>query len=367
MLQGLGLGYVLIHACKNDYMLYWVEYKDGQECLHHGTSRWKINNGKDNKIPHKVLRYFPLKPRHQRLFISSKTSVDMRWHKEKHHDEENVLRHPVDSEAWKEFDTNHLLFAYEYRNIKLSLATDGFHPFSNMSTSYSMWPDILALYNLPPWKCFKDPFMMMSLLIPSPQALRKDIDIYLRPLIDGLKELWSDGVETFDASTEKCFKMHDVVLWTINDLPAYATQAKQVFYMEDPKLGENFQIALKFQDKHLYDVPEKETLETESDELHIKNDEVYQDMSLESNSIVCDTVDMLSQLHRDDVDFVILDANVIELEAQKEQEVHYNEENSDQENETMIEYISDHDENEDNNGTNDNEADTTSDGDDIGL
>ncbi|KAG5610637.1 hypothetical protein H5410_021918, partial [Solanum commersonii] len=41
-----------------------------------------------------------------------------------------------------------------------------------------------------------------------------------------------------------------------------------------------------------------------------------------SNSIVCDTVDMLSQLHRDDVDSVILDANVIELEAQKEHEVH---------------------------------------------
>ncbi|KAG5580273.1 hypothetical protein H5410_050900 [Solanum commersonii] len=119
--------------------------------------------------------------------------------------------------------------------------------------------------------------------------------------------------------------------------------------------------------RHLYDVPEKETLETESDELHITNDEVYQDMSLESNSIVCDTVDMLSQLHRDDVDSVILDANVIELEAQKEHEVHTNEENSNQEDETMIEYISDHEENGGNNGTNDNEADTTSDGDDIGL
>ncbi|KAG5580694.1 hypothetical protein H5410_051321 [Solanum commersonii] len=76
---------------------------------------------------------------------------------------------------------------------------------------------------------------------------------------------------------------------------------------------------------------------------------------------------MLSQLHRDDVDSVILDANVIELEAQKEHEVHYNEENSDQEDETMIEYISDHEENGGNNSTNDNEADTTSDGDDIGL
>ncbi|WMV19289.1 hypothetical protein MTR67_012674 [Solanum verrucosum] len=153
--------------------------------------------------------------------MSSKTSVDMRWHKEKHLDEANVLRHPADSEAWKEFDKNHQWFAQEPRNIRLGLATDGFNPFGNMSTSYSMWPVILAPYNLPPWKCMKDPLMIMSLLIPGPQAPGKDIDVYLRPLIDELKELWNDGVETFDASTGKCFKMHAAILWTINDFPAY--------------------------------------------------------------------------------------------------------------------------------------------------
>ncbi|KAH0775077.1 hypothetical protein KY290_012214 [Solanum tuberosum] len=63
---------------------------------------------------------------------------------------------------------------------------------------------------------------MMPLLIPSPQAPGKDIDVYLRPLVDELKELWSDGVETFDASIGECFKMHASVLWTINDFPAYA-------------------------------------------------------------------------------------------------------------------------------------------------
>lgn len=41
--------------------------------------------------------------------------------------------------------------------------------------------------------------MIISLLIPGPQAPRKHIDIYLRPLIDELKGLWRDGVETFDA------------------------------------------------------------------------------------------------------------------------------------------------------------------------
>ncbi|CAN4075780.1 unnamed protein product [Withania somnifera] len=84
-----------------------------------------------------------------------------------------------------------------------------------------MWPVILTPCNLPPWKCLKDPFMMMSLLIPGSQEPGKDIDVYFRPLVDELKELWSEGVETFNASTGKYFKMHATVLWTINDFPAY--------------------------------------------------------------------------------------------------------------------------------------------------
>ena len=35
----------------------------------------------------------------------------------------------------------------------------------------------------------KESFFMMSLLIPGPQAPCKDMDIYLHPLIDELKEL----------------------------------------------------------------------------------------------------------------------------------------------------------------------------------
>nr|XP_016474121.1 PREDICTED: uncharacterized protein LOC107795833 isoform X2 [Nicotiana tabacum] len=133
--------------------------------------------------------------------------------------------------------------------------------------------------------------------------------------------------------------------WYEHDSFVLATQARQVFYIDDPKLGENWRIVLKFQDRHLYDVPEMQNSETGNGET---NDEVYQDVSLESNSIVNDTDNMLSQLHRDDVDSVTLDASVIELEAQTEHEVGYDEENSDEEDDTMVEYISDHEENEGN-------------------
>ncbi|GJS91270.1 reverse transcriptase domain-containing protein [Tanacetum coccineum] len=62
---------------------------------------------------------------------------------------------------------------------------------ANLSQSYSMWPVILTTYNLPPWLCMKESSFMLTLLIPGPKSPGKDIDVYLRPLIDDLKDLWA--------------------------------------------------------------------------------------------------------------------------------------------------------------------------------
>ena len=62
---------------------------------------------------------------------------------------------------------------------------------------------------------------MMSLLIPDPKAPGRDIDVYLQPLIEELKELWTDGIDTYDVSKKKTFSLHACVLWTINDFLAY--------------------------------------------------------------------------------------------------------------------------------------------------
>ncbi|PHU20003.1 hypothetical protein BC332_11154 [Capsicum chinense] len=135
--------------------------------------------------------------------------------------------------------------------------------------------------------------------------------------------------------------------WYEHDPFLLATQEKQVFYIDDPKLEKNWRIVLKFQSRHIYDVPEKENSDVENNELPVTNAEVYQDTSLESKSIVNDTVDIWSHLHRDDVDSITIDANINELEAQTEYEVKvdYNGEDYDQEDDTMVEYISDHEEN----------------------
>ncbi|KAM6574690.1 hypothetical protein CsatA_023017 [Cannabis sativa] len=47
-----------------------------------------------------------------------------------------------------------------------------------------------------------------------------DIDVFLRPLVDELKELWVNGVDTRDCRTNTVFKLRAALLWTINDFPA---------------------------------------------------------------------------------------------------------------------------------------------------
>ncbi|XP_060672748.1 uncharacterized protein LOC125422037 [Ziziphus jujuba] len=188
-LHAIGLGYETIHACKWDCALFWKESAELDKCPICAEPRYKFQGTEGKRIPQKVLRYFPITPRLQRLFTSRHTAIDMRWHKEKCPNTNGVLRHPADGEAWKHFDEQYPIFAMDPRNVRLGTATDGLNPFSNLS----------------------------------PTAPEKDIDVYLRPMIDELKDLWTNGVTTYDISKKERFTMHAAVLWTIHDFPAYGT------------------------------------------------------------------------------------------------------------------------------------------------
>ncbi|KAL5573450.1 hypothetical protein UlMin_023047 [Ulmus minor] len=223
LMTKMGLGYSSIHVCKNDCALFWKENSLKDTCPVCSESRWKLHSGKRSgkNVPHKVLRYFPVGPRLKRLFATSKTAKLMRWHSTGKSKDNDVMRHPVDGKSWQEFDKRHPQFAGDVRNVRLGLAADGFNPFGNMSLSYSMWPVVLTTYNLPPWICMKAEYLMLSLLIPGPQSPGKDMDVFLRPLIDELKELWVNGLDTRDAASENgVFRMRAALLWTVNDFPA---------------------------------------------------------------------------------------------------------------------------------------------------
>ncbi|XP_028116992.1 uncharacterized protein LOC114314735 [Camellia sinensis] len=91
-----------------------------------------------------------------------------------------------------------------------------------MNNSYSLWPVILIPYNLPPWLAMKDPFFMLSLLILGESQPGIDIDVYMRPLVDELIQLWKNDTLTCDASTGETFCMGAALLWTIYDWPTFS-------------------------------------------------------------------------------------------------------------------------------------------------
>ncbi|CAL8140708.1 unnamed protein product [Prunus armeniaca] len=137
VLNGLGLGYEKIHACKNNCMLFYKEHESLDTCPICNESRFKMTSqNRTTKIPQKVMRYLPLKPRLQRLYMSTHTATDMRWHKEKRVDDD-VMRHPANGEAWKEFDRTFPEFAADLRNVRLGLATDGFNPYGVLNQQHS--------------------------------------------------------------------------------------------------------------------------------------------------------------------------------------------------------------------------------------
>jgi hypothetical protein len=93
----------------------------------------------------------------------------------------------------------HKWFACDSCNVRLSLASDGVNPFSNMSTTYNIWSIVLMLYNLSPWMCMMDPNLILSLLILGHTTPRNDSDVYLWP------ELWNEGVTTYNSSIKETF------------------------------------------------------------------------------------------------------------------------------------------------------------------
>ena len=143
--------------------------------------------------------------------MSGQRSKNMRWYIDNRVDD-GIMGHSAESEEWREFDLQYPDFALEPCNVRLGMAADGFNPFGNLNNNYSMWPIILIPYNLPPWLVMREPYFMLSLLIPSPHQPENEINIYLKPLVDELKELWEEGIKTYDAYSKEYFQMRATLL-----------------------------------------------------------------------------------------------------------------------------------------------------------
>ena len=89
-----------------------------------------------------ILRYLPILPRLQRLYMLEETTKQMTWHKygirkEKDEHGNTMLIHPSDGEAWQAFDRKRKEKAKEARNLRFAISLDGFNPFGMTTTQYS--------------------------------------------------------------------------------------------------------------------------------------------------------------------------------------------------------------------------------------
>ena len=234
----LGLEVQKIHACINDCILYrGEEYENLNACPVCGALRYKIRRDDPGevedearprkRVPAKVMWYAPIIPRLKRLFQNKEHAKLLRWHKEDRK-KDVMLRHPADGSQWRKIDREFPTFADDARNLRFGLSTDGFNPFGEQSSSHSTWPVTLCIYNLPPWLCMKRKFIMMPVLIQGPKQPGNDIDVYLRPLVEELLQLWrEEGIRVWDEHKQDEFDLRALLFVTINDWPALSNISGQ--------------------------------------------------------------------------------------------------------------------------------------------
>ena len=117
ILRALKMPYEKIHACGKGCALFRLQYADLNYCPICKSSRYVVlDNGMGEKtqakIPVNVLRYMPIVPRLQRLFMVEETTRQMTRHKtgkrtQLDADGKLMMVHTSDGEAWKQFDALH--------------------------------------------------------------------------------------------------------------------------------------------------------------------------------------------------------------------------------------------------------------------
>ncbi|CAA7017950.1 unnamed protein product [Microthlaspi erraticum] len=193
-----GFGYDIIHTCKNDAF-----------CIGSSTRAWKV--------AHDVVL---LGGRWTNTMVRSSVGDGQT---QCNASEDGTMRHPVDSLTWAQVNDSWPEFAGEPRNLRLGLFTDEMNPFSIQNMKHSTWPVLLVNYNMSPTKCMKAENIMLTMLIPGLTAPSNNIDVYLAPLIDDLKDLWAEGIEVYGSFLKENFTLKALLLWSISDYPGLGT------------------------------------------------------------------------------------------------------------------------------------------------
>ncbi|XP_052137336.1 uncharacterized protein LOC127755701 [Oryza glaberrima] len=199
-----------IHACVNHCILFRKEYEDLDRCRTCKSSRYKTSRSqsesldvalddveesdpcKDSnkkKIPQLVMWYLPVKDHLKRLFSNPRDAELMRWHHEKRK-KDGMIRHPADARQWKEFDREYHKFAEDPRNVRK--------------------------------------YILLTILVQGPRQPSNDMDVFLEPLLEDMRDLWEHGIRVWDEFLREYFTLHAIIFVTVNDLTALFSLLGQI-------------------------------------------------------------------------------------------------------------------------------------------
>ena len=198
------------HCCINDCVIFRGENRDLNCCPECGEPRFAPGG----QTPRKRFKYIPLRPRIQRYFSNAKSSQLLQTHHKS--TSESGISDIHQTHVWKEWYSSTGLFRGDPRGLCLGLCLDGTNPFSKEKTTYSMWPMIISLMNLPRNLRFLPGFLQLVGIIPGRHE-PKNTDPYLSLLVDELKDL-NDCV-LFDAFQNNTFQLRTRLLLHTLDYP----------------------------------------------------------------------------------------------------------------------------------------------------
>lgn len=203
---------IIFHACPNDCIVFRGDYIALDTCTVCGASRYD-----DTGSPAKRFTYLPVGPRLVRLFGTPNLAKIVQAHGLNNSSE--IMYDIHDSPTWKMAYSSDGEFASECRSISFAFNTDGVNPYSQNRVTYSMWPIILTVLNLPRNIRYDfGNFWLVGTIPGNGTKEPKSLDPYLSILVDELLSITNK--EVFDAYVCAPFKMKVDILLYILDYPA---------------------------------------------------------------------------------------------------------------------------------------------------
>ena len=128
------------------------------------------------------------------------------------------LRDFFDGELYRQFHIEKLKLFQDHRDVAFHLSLDGVQ-LTNMR-HHEVTPVILINLNLPPEERYQIKNILASMILPGPKK-PKNLDSFLRPLVDELKQL-DKGVTMIDGNTATPFVLRAWATMVTGDGPALA-------------------------------------------------------------------------------------------------------------------------------------------------